>query len=400
MLFKLNTNARQVVPYIQRSILILFVGFSVSAQTIEDISFGTEDTFEIVTWNIEKFPKNKERTIAYVQRIIKAIDADVYAIQEVASINDFNQLVHALKGYEGYLESTYFAGLAYIYNKERVQINEIYEIYTTSEYWKAFPRSPMVMDLTFKGARMIVINNHFKCCGDGILDATNHDDQEAKRYKASVLLKQYIDTHFSDLNVLLVGDLNDRLTDAAANNVFTPYFEDSENYRFVDYEIAAGNSTSWSFPTWPSHLDHILITNELFDEYSNEDTVIEVLKVEEYITGGWNAYENEITDHRPVAFKFKVNNPLNTSDVIFQTAHFVSYPNPLSTQTTFLFYTLPENGKIEIFNIWGVKVFSKGLVAGQNTLIWDANKWPSGLYIAKLLRNNKKIATLKLIIQK
>lgn len=396
----MKTNTHEILKQILRSIFIVFVGFSASSQTIEDISFGTEDTFEIVTWNIEHFPKKNQTTIAYVDRILKAIDADVYAIQEVDNINDFNQLVSGLSGYEGYLESTYFAGLAFIYKKEQVQINSIYEIYTTSEYWNAFPRSPMVMDLTFKGVRIIIINNHFKCCGDGYLDSTNQNDEEARRYKASTLLKQYIDANFVDLNVLLVGDLNDRLTDAATNNVFKPYFDDTENYKFVDYEIAMGNSTGWSFPSWPSHVDHILITNELFDEYANNDTVIEVLKVEEYITGGWNTYDNEITDHRPVALKFKLNQALNTTDEIFQIEHFTNYPNPFIENTTFSFNALPERGKIEIFNILGQKFFSNTIMIGQRSVLWEANNLPSGIYIAKLSVNNKKLATLKLILNK
>mgnify|MGYP000431873428 CR=1 FL=1 len=400
MLFKLNKNTRQVVPYIQRSIFILFVGFSVSAQTIEDISFGTEDTFEVVTWNIEHFPKKNQTTIGYVHRILKAIDADVYAIQEVENINDFNQLVNGLSEYEGYLESTYFAGLAYIYKKELVQINSIYEIYTTSEYWKAFPRSPMVMDLTFNGERLIIINNHFKCCGDGLLVTTNQNDEEARRHKASMLLKQYIDANFANLNVLLVGDLNDRLTDTVANNVFKPYFDDSENYKFVDYEIATGNSTGWSFPSWPSHVDHILISNELFDEFANDDTVIDVLKVEEYIEGGWNSYDNEITDHRPVAFKFKLNKALNTEDEKLQIEHFTNYPNPFITSTTFSFNTFLESGKIEVFNILSQKVYSNTITIGQRSVLWEAKNIPHGIYIARLSVNNRKIATLKLILNK
>ena len=39
---------------------------------------------------------------------------------------------------------------------------------------------------------------------------------------------------------------------------------------FVDLEIAYGSSTNWSYPTWPSHLDHICITNELFQDFEED----------------------------------------------------------------------------------------------------------------------------------
>ena len=41
------------------------------------------------------------------------------------------------------------------------------------------------------------------------------------------------------------------------NNVFENILNDSNNYRFVDLPIAQGNNSEWSFPNWPSHLDHI-----------------------------------------------------------------------------------------------------------------------------------------------
>ncbi len=381
-------------------VFTILVVFTASSQTIEDISFGTDDTFEIVTWNIEHFPKNNQTTIDYVDRILKAIDADVYAIQEVGSIVKFNELVNSLPDYDGYLDSDKFRGLAYIYKKSTVQINSIYEIYNSSTYWRPFPRYPMVMDLVFKGERMIIINNHFKCCGDGRLDAANQSDEEVRRKNASNLLKQYIDENFANLNVLLVGDLNDILTDSDSDNVFKAYFDDAENYKFADYDIATDVSSGWSFPTWPSHLDHILITNELFDEYTDEDTVVQVIKIEDYITGGWSDYDTNISDHRPVAMKFKLNQTLSIEDEVAQAMGFNNYPNPFTSSTTFAFNTISEKGKIEIFNVLGQKVFSNKIVIGQKSITWNAKKMPSGIYIAKLSVNNSNFATLKLVLNK
>ena len=64
---------------------------SLTAQSIEDISFGTETTLDIVTWNIERFPKNGQTTIDYV---IEIIDANTAATNEsfeyVYEYNDAN----------------------------------------------------------------------------------------------------------------------------------------------------------------------------------------------------------------------------------------------------------------------------------------------------------------------
>jgi len=301
------------MKHLQILMCLLCLGLPAFSQSFDDLSFGTDSTFEVATWNIEWFPKNGQVTVNYVIDIIEALDIDLLAIQEVDEINDFEQLVDSLDAYDGYLESSWFAGLAYIYKTEVMQIDTIYQIYTTSQYWSPFPRAPMVMDLTFMDQRIIIINNHFKCCGDGVMDSGDDSDEETRRYIASNLLKDYIDIYFPDENVIILGDLNDILSDTPANNAFQMILDDTDNYLFADYDIAMGNNSEWSYPTWPSHLDHIIITNELFDEFENESSTISTIKIDEYLTGGWWEYDNNISDHRPVALKLDMNSSLSIS---------------------------------------------------------------------------------------
>jgi len=279
-------------------ILFAFIAFSLS-QDLDELYFGTDNDLDIMTWNIEWFPKNGQVTIDYVGQIIEALEIDVLAIQEVDDILSFNQVINGLDNYEGYLESSWFAGLAYIYNTQTVEINNIYEIYTSSPYWSPFPRSPMVMDMNFMNENYIIINNHFKCCGDDNMNLNDDDDEETRRYIASNLLKEYVDNYFPDSNVIILGDLNDELNDNPNDNVFQMILDDSENYLFTDMEIAQGNSNGWSYPNWPSHLDHILITNELFDN----NLYVEVIRIDDFMDGGFSQYDQNISDHRPVALK-------------------------------------------------------------------------------------------------
>jgi len=373
---------------------LLCLGPSAFSQSIEDLMFGTDTTFEVMTWNIEWFPKNGQVTVNYVIDIVEALDIDLLAIQEVDNINDFEQVVDSLDSYEGYLESLWFAGLAYIYKTETIQVDSIYEIYTTSQYWSPFPRSPMVMDLNFMNERIIVINNHFKCCGDGIMDIIDQDDEETRRYIASNLLKDYIDIHFPDENVIILGDLNDVLSDNPENNVFQSVLDDVENYLFTDYEIAMGDVSDWSYPTWPSHLDHIMVTNELFDEFENESSAISTIKLDEYFTGGWWQYDNNVSDHRPVALKLEMNSTSSISDLALPTLHFSNYPNPFNTNTT-LTYGLIERAdlNINIYNLRGELVwnhFQSSHPAGLNySLSWNGvnlngDSQTSGIYLVRI----------------
>lgn len=378
---------------------LLLSSFLINAQ-IEELSFGTEETFEVMTWNIEHFPKNGQTTVNYVSEIIEALEVDLIAVQEVENINYFEQMVGGLSSYSSYYESSWFAGLAYIYNHEVIEINNIYEIYTSSQYWNSFPRAPMVMDLNYSNNRIIIINNHLKCCGDGFLDINNSNDQETRRYQANLLLKEYIDTNFPNENVIMLGDLNDDITDVPQNNVFQMFLNDPGNFLFTDYNIASGTSSNWSYPTWPSHLDHILITNELFDEFENDDSEIETIKIDDYLPNGWSEYDGNISDHRPVALKLKIDSNLAIDDYVYTKNDFYNTPNPFQSETIFNFNSDFENLTIAIYAVSGQKIASLKRKNGEKSIKWNAEGLINGVYIAKLYSNNKNIVTKKIVILK
>jgi endonuclease/exonuclease/phosphatase family metal-dependent hydrolase len=377
-----------------QTLLLLIMIFAVaqsSGQTFEELEFGTDTTFEVVTWNIEWFPKDGQTTVGYVSQIIEALDVDLIAMQELDDTDMFDQMMDSLEDYVGYYESGWFAGLAYIYKPDVIEINDLYEIYTTEEYWGAFPRSPMVMDLNFNGENIFVINNHYKCCGDGVLDYGNDYDEEYRRYVANELLKQYIDVNLPDSKVIVLGDLNDILTDAVDNNVFQMILNDTENYLFADLEIEQGNSSNWSYPTWPSHLDHILITNELFDVLENESSAISTIKVDEHFPGGWSGYDGNVSDHRPVAMRLDFSTVDAVDILIPERFNLTSYPNPFNPKTVISYELLDEGFvNLSIFNSSGRKIdvlVNTNLTDGNYKAEWDAANLPSGLYFAKLTAN-------------
>ena len=94
-------------------------------QDFDELYFGENDSFEIMTWNIEWFPKNGNVTVDYVTQIIEALDVDLIAMQELSDTLKFNQMIEDLVGYEGYYQSSWFAGLAYIYKTDVIEINDM-----------------------------------------------------------------------------------------------------------------------------------------------------------------------------------------------------------------------------------------------------------------------------------
>ncbi|MDD2565116.1 MAG: endonuclease/exonuclease/phosphatase family protein [Salinivirgaceae bacterium] len=383
----------------KKSIIILIImlfQWGLQAQNFDNLTFGTDSTLEVVTWNIEWFPKNGTTTINYVTQIIKALDVDILAIQEIKDTNAFKQMMSNLDGFDYYFRSGYFAGLGYIYKTEFIEINDIYQIYTTNPYWRPFPRAPMVIDFNFQNQNYIVFDNHFKCCGDGSMNLNNPDDEETRRYEAANLLKEYIDTHFADKNVMIVGDLNDLLEDNEQNNVFKNIINDFQNYYFATSDIVTGTNANWSYPSWPSHLDHIIITNELFDEFENESSVVQTIRIDDYFSS-WSQYDKYVSDHRPVGFKFTPNATVGLNK-LEATKKLTVRPNPFRTETTFEFETLQDNTHLEIYDIRGQLIFTDIIQAGEGQYTWSPTNGESGVYFSRLRTNSETTIPVKLLI--
>ena len=279
------------------TVLIIFIISCAENKNIftsgNSIQLGTESTLDIITWNIENFPKQNAVTIDYLVKLINSMNVDIIALQEIESETDFKILINSLENYDGIItnSASFNINLALLYSV-KLEVESTYEIFTDD--WWSFPRSPLVTHIIWNEQDIYIINNHFKA------NENDSIEDEARRKSASENLEDYVNEYLYGENVIILGDLNDELNEGASENVFQNFINDSTHYKFVDIDIAYGYSSNWSYPSWPSHLDHILITDELFDEFENEGSSVQTIRLEEYFDGGWNDYEKYISDHRPV----------------------------------------------------------------------------------------------------
>lgn len=259
---------------------------------------GSAATLEIVTWNIEYFPKTAE-TVERVAAVLKNLDADVYCIQEISDKNAFTSLVASLEGYAGSVSSaTTFLHLGVIYKTEFVTLTGMDDEPVDHSGFAARP--PLRTDFQFSvpgkpAVPFTVLTLHLKCCGDGVI-GVGEDDEEFRRQGASVALEEYLESSLDTSRVVVVGDWNDEIQEPQSSNVFWNFLADSLRYRFVDMPLALSSSYYWSYPGWPSHIDHILATDEWFGSM-NDDTV-RTLRLDDRIAD----YETVVSDHRPVAW--------------------------------------------------------------------------------------------------
>ena len=258
----------------------------------ECISPGNSSSFEIITINLQGFPKAGNITLSIVRDLINRINPDIIVMQEMTSVTEFNKLIGELNGWDGrfYPISNSVWNLAYLFKRSEISIDDSRTRLILSDDFYAFPRPPFEIFVTHKTLNIstYLINIHLKCCTDG----------ETQRRDASEKLDNYIKTIRPSDPVIILGDYNDIISGGSAStNVFYNFVSANSEYLFTDMGIAKGDPTGWSYPTYPSHIDHILVTNEL---YSHIDTTM-VLRPEPC----YLEYFDIISDHRPVELILK-----------------------------------------------------------------------------------------------
>jgi hypothetical protein len=269
------------------------------------MAFGTDSTFDVITWNIENYPKHDPETTDLLKILLPALKVECVAIQEVNSSYALYTLVSDVPGWSYKISGAGDTQTAVLYNTQTVQVDSFATIF--SGLSNPFPRPPLLVKLHWQDQEIILISMHLKAYGDDVINNANPNDEEVRRQYACQLLDQYIEAYFPDAKVIVVGDMNDQIQEPATTNVFMSFINKPQEYSFADMSIAQHlTSQNCSYPNYSSHLDHILITNELFDAYAASSSYVKTLQIEHYITpGGWSSYENLISDHRPVGARFK-----------------------------------------------------------------------------------------------
>jgi endonuclease/exonuclease/phosphatase family metal-dependent hydrolase len=254
----------------------------------------SSSTFDIVTFNAETFPRGGYESIVAMADLIKDMDADLIAFQEIASMVDFNLLDDLLDNYKGifYPIDNDDWNLAYLYKQSEVTVSSTDTKILFENDWSAFPRPPFEIHVTHSitGITAVIINNHLKCCG-------GYDNEERRR-DASDKLHEYVMDNYPSTPVVILGDLNDEIDGSSEpTNVFWSFVSDPSNFEFADMSIALGSPLWWSYPSWPSHIDHIIISDELFSRLDDAS----VFKVD----ACYSPYSDIISDHRPLYIRLR-----------------------------------------------------------------------------------------------
>ncbi len=242
------------------------------------------DQLEVATWNIRQFPQ-AGNTIASIVDLIPNMDIDIIAVQEISNTSQFLSMANQIAGWDAAVANVNGGiELGFLYKTSSISsFGTMKKLFPGDNF--GYPREAVEVDITHvNGLSVKLINVHLKCCGGS----------ENRRADASKTMKSYLDDNHSDKKVIVIGDFND---DILNGSPFTNFINDSNDYFFADKSIADGATSGWSFPNFPSHIDHILCTNDLIDNYVDVHTL--------QLTGCFSNYNGVVSDHLPVVAVFK-----------------------------------------------------------------------------------------------
>ncbi len=272
----------------------------VSMQNDWDIEYiNNWEKIEVMTWNIKTFPLN-ENTLNDVQEIISDLMPDIINFQEIWDSSSYQNLSSMLEAYEFIL--SYDTGLGIAFRKDCVNLIDYSTLFNEHGYefvWRYPLKANMEWYCGESYMQFEMINIHFKCCDDGF----------ERRLSASEILTLYIDQQTENgKNIIVAGDYNDSLDDPDFDNSLLPLIQ-NDNINFVDFDIAMGPMYDWSYPSYPSHIDHILINSNILNQNFIHESF--TLRIDDYT--GYSYYQNNISDHRPVVWSAYLN-PITISN--------------------------------------------------------------------------------------
>ena len=161
-------------------VVLLLFSTSIYTQSLSNLGFGNDNTFDVITWNLESFPKVDSTTENYVSDIIVELESEIIGFQEINDISAFNTMMASTSGYSGYVLDANYGGINMAYAvKNDVSVIDEYAILNSSTYNYAFAgRPPYLIHVEKNNIEYYVINVHLKCCGDGNLNTSDSSDEE------------------------------------------------------------------------------------------------------------------------------------------------------------------------------------------------------------------------------
>jgi endonuclease/exonuclease/phosphatase family metal-dependent hydrolase len=338
--------------------------------------------FKITTWNVdwlsctnpEISQKDRELQIKNVVSVIKTMNSDLVALQEVGTSSSYATINILLQQ----LGSEWAGNIApwsndncsqnqgIVYKKSKIQsVNSSLITNGGSSYNWSNGRFPALynVNLTVGNAKIPVsfINIHAKAFSD--------ETSYARRKDAATGLKTLLDGNtYNTKRLVVIGDFNDYLmgttcTTCGGISPYKNFMDDALNYKGLTTTLTT--------------IDNIIISNELFSNYL-ENSLLYELSATQTIPN----YYYTTSNHYPVSVTFRITEQLNIADERQIPSVWV-YPNPTTGELTITNYELGITS-VEVFDIYGRNLLSNHLITSSSHHHINISHFSTGMYFIKI----------------
>ncbi|WP_278010930.1 T9SS-dependent choice-of-anchor J family protein [Flavobacterium gyeonganense] len=401
-------------------------------------SLPKAETFDVVTYNLEFFgaptsaygPSNKALQLDNIATVMNKLDADVYVVQEVSSDAQIDNLIQKLnvngKTFDKAISTSWSYSwdptsdptfppqkLVVIYNtqtttvkKTRVMFKDFYDELRAGT--KTLANYPGGSNSSFFSSGRLPYMVTLETNLNGVKNEINFIDLHARansgtdisRYNMrkydTQVLKDSLDAHYPNANLILLGDYNDDVKAsviAGQPSSYEAFVTDTNNYKALTLEISQAGA--FSFLSSGGFLDHITISNELVDQYVSGSTAVYDPR------NDIESYTTTTSDHGPVIARFQLKQDvLSTPDFAKNNFYVKSYPNPATDVVSFDVKNTDKKLKLRFYDINGRQTGSAVDVKATqdiSTTEIPVTHLQSGIYIYILTENNKVVFKGKII---
>ena len=261
---------------------------------------GSAATFDVAAWNIRNLGTTnlgqQLTDVAMVADLIASLDLDLIAVEEIASIDAWNELVARLPDHEAVLSShqynaTEYQKIGFLYRSRVLRVDDV-DLLFTGDF--DFPRPPLAVRFTYDdGVRAPLtfdaIGVHLKAGRE----TADYDRRRAAITKLDTHLRAQVDGG-GENEVVVLGDYNDVLDTAAGRQTFASLLAAPDRYSIRTQ--AASDAGLVSFIPSGVILDHVTTTSGLADEAGSAVVRIPRLDRDPDVT----TYRGNVSDHLPV----------------------------------------------------------------------------------------------------
>lgn len=325
--------------------LRIFIGILLFCSTVfSPLVFSAPmDSLKVVNWNLEFFgdiASQRAKEMKGTRTIMNHLNADIYALEEVVNVDSLHSLVQSINGNYQYLISPFgsFASspssndyasaqkLAFIYRSEKVR-NVSGRPFLKNSVGNAYYNWSSGRYPYFISAEVKDNSNHWQQVYFVVIHAKAKSDNKScmRRYEGGLEMKDSLDKHYPNEKIILLGDYNDDFDISICGGPSNYEYLVSDSFGSQYYyspTLPLSRMGLSSIDGYPGFIDHVVISNEMINDYVAGSAKMLQNEVEQWIPN----YTNEISDHYPVMTQYILTHPTTIPGIAAKEISL--YPNP------------------------------------------------------------------------